>query len=81
MIESGMTESQSISLVSNGCSHLNGIGSFRAFAKTGLVHFLEMLKHTFYFHLKEWEFWFILQKVNIRKLVLKMPREQSLCWS
>lgn len=47
MIESGMTESQSISLVSNGCSHLNGIGSFRAFAKTGLVRFLEMLKHTF----------------------------------
>ena len=39
----------------NKNSHINGIESFWAFAKTRLVRFRGLPKHTFYFHLKECE--------------------------
>ncbi len=40
----------------NKHSHINGIESFRAYAKTRLARFRGLQKHTFYFfHLKECE--------------------------
>ena len=59
----------------NKHSHINGIESFWAFAKTRLVRFRGLHKHTFYFHLKECEFRFNHRKEDIYKLVLKMLRD------
>ncbi len=42
----------------NEYSHINGIESFWAYAKTRLVIFRGLQKHSFYFHLKECEFRF-----------------------
>ena len=58
----------------NNHSHINGIESFWAFAKTRLVRFRGLHKHTFYFHLKECEFRFNHRREDIYKLVLKMLR-------
>lgn len=63
----------------NKQSHINGIESFWAFAKTRLVRFRGLAKHTFYFHLKECEFRFNHRNEDIYKLVLKMLREKPLC--
>ena len=63
----------------NRHSHINGIESFWAFAKTRLVRFRGLAKHTFYFHLKECEFRFNHRNEDIYKLVLKMLRENPLC--
>ena len=54
----------------NKHSHINGIESFWAFAKTRLVRFRGLAKHTFYFHLKECEFRFNHRNEDIYKLVL-----------
>jgi transposase-like protein len=62
----------------NAQSHINGIESFWAFAKTRLVRFRGLQKHTFYFHLKECEFRFNNRREDIYKLVLKMLRELPL---
>ena len=62
----------------NKQSHINGIESFWAFAKTRLVRFRGLAKHTFYFHLKECEFRFNHRDEDIYKLVLKMLREKPL---
>ena len=59
----------------NEHSHINGIESFWAFAKTRLVRFRGMQKHTFYFHLKECEFRFNHRGEDLYKIVLKMCRE------
>ena len=58
----------------NNHSHINGIESFWAFAKTRLVRFRGLHQHTFYFHLKECEFRFNHRREDIYKLVLKMLR-------
>lgn len=63
----------------NEHSHINGIESFWAFAKTRLVRFRGMQKHTFYFHLKECEFRFNHRHDDLYKLVLKMCRDFPLC--
>lgn len=62
----------------NKHSHINGIESFWAFAKTRLVRFRGLQKHAFYFHLKECEFRFNHRQENIYLLVLKMLREPPL---
>ena len=59
----------------NAQSHINGIESFWAFAKTRIVRFRGLQKHTFYFHLKECEFRFNHRQEDIYKFVLKMLRE------
>ena len=63
----------------NKHSHINGIESFWAYAKTRIVRFRGLAKHTFYFHLKECEFRFNHRNEDIYKLVLKMLREKPLC--
>ena len=55
----------------NKHSHINGIESFWAFAKTRLVRFRGIQKHTFYFHLKECEFRFNHRHENIYLIILK----------
>ena len=62
----------------NKNSHINGIESFWTFAKTRLVRFRGLPKHTFYFHLKECEFRFNHRNEDIYKLLLKMLRENPL---
>lgn len=62
----------------NKQSHINGIESFWAFAKTRLIRFRGLHKHTFYFHLKECEFRFNYRQKDIYNLILKMLRETPL---
>ena len=63
----------------NEHSHINGIESFWAYAKTRLVRFRGMQKHTFYFHLKECEFRFNHRHEVLHRMVLKMCRDNPLC--
>lgn len=58
----------------NKHSHINEIESFWGFAKTRLIRFRGLSKHTFYFHLKECEFRFNHRQENIYLLMLKMLR-------
>ena len=62
----------------NEHSHINGIESFWAYAKTRLVKFRGLQKHSFYFHLKECEFRFNHRHEDIYKMLLKMLREKPL---
>lgn len=62
----------------NKHSHINGIESFWAFAKTRIVRFRGLAKHTFYFHLRGCEFLFNRRSEDIYKLVLKMLKEKPL---
>jgi len=57
---------------SNSQSHINGIESFWAYAKTRLMKFRGMNPATFYLHLKETEFRFNHRNENIYKLMLKI---------
>ncbi|GHV54808.1 hypothetical protein FACS1894206_08410 [Deltaproteobacteria bacterium] len=59
-------------------SHINGIESFWAFAKTRLVRFRGLQKHTVYFHWKECAFRFNHRREVIYYMVLKMLREKPL---
>ena len=61
----------------NERSHINGIESFWAYAKTRLVKFRALQKHSF-FHLKECAFRFNHKRENIYKMLLKMLRENPL---
>ena len=63
----------------NERSHINGIESFWAYAKTRLVRFRGMQKHTFYFHLKECEFRFNHRGEDLYKRGLTMCRKTPLC--
>ena len=63
----------------NEHSHINGIESFWAYAKTRLIRFRGIQKHTFYFHLKECEFRFNHRHDNLYKMILKMCRKNPLC--
>ena len=56
---------------SNSQSHINGIESFWAYAKTRLMKFRGMNPATFYLHLKETEFRFNHRNENIYKLLMK----------
>lgn len=58
--------------------HINGIESFWGYAKTRLVRFRGLQKHTFYFHLKECEFRFNHRGEDLYQLVLKILRENPL---
>ena len=60
-------------------SHINGIESFWGFAKTRLVRFRGLQRHTFYFHLKECEFRFNHRDDNIYKILLRLLRNSPLC--
>ena len=60
-------------------THINGIESFWAFAKTRLVRFRGIHKHSFYFHLKECEFRFNNRGQDLYKIILKLLREKPLC--
>ena len=57
---------------SNSQSHINGIESFWAYAKTRLMKFRGMNPATFYLHLKETEFRFNHRNENIYKSMLKI---------
>ena len=61
-----------------GKSHINGIESFWAFAKTRLAKFRGMRPTTFYLHLKECEFRFNHRAENLYSLMLKMIRSNPL---
>ncbi len=63
----------------NDYTHINGVESFWAYAKTRLVRFRGLHKHSFYFHLKECEFRFNNRNGNIYKIVLRLLRENPLC--
>ncbi|NHZ45722.1 IS1595 family transposase [Nitratidesulfovibrio liaohensis] len=58
--------------------HINGIESFWGYAKTRLVRFRGLQKHTFDFHLKECEFRFNHRGEDLYQLVLKILRENPL---
>lgn len=62
----------------NQRSHINGIESFWAFAKTRLAKFRGMSKSTFYLHLKESEFRFNYRGQNLYDLMLKIIRKNTL---
>ena len=62
----------------NKQTHINGIESFWAFAKTRLARFRGLHKHSFYLHLKECEFRFNYRRENIYKMLLKMLRMDPL---
>ena len=63
----------------NKQSHINGIESFWGYAKTRLVRFRGLQKHTFYFHLKECEFRFNHRDDDIYKILLRLLRNSPLC--
>lgn len=63
--------------VRNG-SHINGIESFWAYAKTRLARFRGMSKSTFQLHLKESEFRFNNRGKDIYKILLEILRENPL---
>ena len=59
-------------------SHINGIESFWAFAKSRLTKFHGISGSTFNLHLKECEFRFNYRNQNIYKILLKMFRDNPL---
>lgn len=59
----------------SGHSHINGIESFWAFAKTRLSKFRGLSERTFYLHLKESEFRFNYRHQNLYLLLLKIIRK------
>ena len=59
-------------------SHINGIESFWAYAKTRLNKFRGMSPATFYLHLKECEFRFNNRGQNLYLLLLKLVRKNPL---
>jgi len=64
----------------NGKSHINGIESFWAFAKTRLSKFRGLNKSTFYLHLKETEFRFNHRnnRNSMTQLILKIIKVNTL---
>ena len=58
--------------------HINGIESFWGYAKTRLMRFRGLAKHTFYLHLKECEFRFNHRGEDLYQVILKMLREKPL---
>ena len=58
-----------------GKSHINGIESFWAFAKTRLAKFRGLNKDSFYLHLKECEFRFNNRSEDLYDMLLRMARQ------
>ena len=63
----------------NSHSHINGIESFWAFAKTRLSRLRGVQKDVFYFHLKECEFRFNHRREDIAKIILNLLKNDPLC--
>jgi transposase-like protein len=61
-----------------GDTHINGIESFWAYAKTRLTRFRGLPRATFHLHLKECEFRFNNRHVDIGRMILKICREKTL---
>ena len=59
-------------------SHINGIESFWAYAKTRMSKFRGLSRNTFYLHLKECEFRFNNRGKNLYHLTLKIIRNKPL---
>jgi transposase len=59
-------------------SHINGIESFWAYAKTRMSKFRGLNRNTFYLHLKECEFRFNNRGKNLYHLTLKILRNKPL---
>jgi transposase len=59
-------------------SHINGIESFWAYAKTRISKFRGLSRNTFYFHLKECEFRFNNRGDDLYNLILKIIRNKPL---
>lgn len=59
-------------------SHINGIESFWAYAKTRMSKFRGLSRNTFYLHLKECEFRFNNRDKNLYHLTLKIIRNKPL---
>ena len=62
----------------NKKSHINGIESFWAYAKTRLVRFRGLHKHTFLLHLKETEFRFNYRNKNLYAIFLNLLKSNPL---
>ena len=61
-----------------GKCHVNGIESFRSFAKRRLAQFNGLAEQVFYLHLKECEFRFNNRKENLYAILLKELRKKPL---
>ena len=57
---------------------INGIESFRSYAKRRLAKFKGVPKHTFHLHLKEYEFTFNHREENLYDKILSAERKSSL---
>ncbi len=62
----------------DGTNHINGIESFRSFAKPRLHKFNGVPRSTFYLHLKECEYRFNNRKQNLFRLLLKLLENNPL---
>jgi transposase-like protein len=61
-----------------GRTHINGIEGFWGFAKSRMVRFRGMNKHTFYLHLKECEFRFNHRREDLYPIILNLCRKHPL---
>ena len=61
-----------------GTHHVNGIESFRSYAKSRLHQFHGIAPEKFYLHLKECEYRFNLRKNNVYAELLKLLRKYPL---
>ena len=59
-------------------NHINGIESFRGYAKTRLARYRGMHPHTFLFHLKECEFRFNHRGQDLYQVLLNLCRRRPL---
>ena len=66
-------------VVAVGTDHINGIEGFWGLAKVRLVKFRDMLKNTFYLHLKECEFRFNHRNQDPYKVLLKITGNFTFC--
>jgi len=61
-----------------GNRHINGIESFRPYAKRRLAKFKGVPRHTFHLHLKECEFRFNHREENLYDKILSLLSESPL---
>ena len=61
-----------------GNSHVNGIESFRSYAKSRLRQFHGVTPEKFYLHLKECEYRFNHRRAHLSAELLKLPRKHPL---
>ena len=63
---------------SDGYNHINGIENFWGLCKVRLAKFRRVHKHTFYLHIKEYEFRYSYRNKNIYLFLLKDLRKNKL---